>query len=221
MHYNIKSTIVKSENAARSISQQGKYVLDWISKLNKNFCILDYGCGLFRYTVPLAKQVKRVIAVDSNEQLNKVHQFGNEKYLLNDYKIKYLKNVDLFSVEEIKWKKLKYDLVFCSNVLSAIPSYKYRNIILNNSFEILKDNGKFFVFNQFRNSYFNNFKENPKAIRYLDGWMIKGDKMSTFYGLIDKTELEKVCLKAGFNIEQSYIKGESAYVLANKDFSVK
>ena len=51
--------------------------------------------------------------------------------------------------------------------------------------------------------------------------MIKGDKMSTFYGLIDKTELEKVCLKAGFNIEQSYIKGESAYVLANKDFSVK
>ena len=107
MHYNIKSTIVKSENAARTISQQGKYVLDWISKLNKNFCILDYGCGLFRYTVPLAKQVKRVIAVDSNEQLNKVHQFGNEKYLLNDYKIKYLKNVDLFSVEEIKWKKLK------------------------------------------------------------------------------------------------------------------
>jgi len=221
MHYKIKSTIVKSEIAARSISQQGKFVLDWISELNKEFCVLDYGCGLFRYTEPLSIQAKKVVAIDSTEQLDKTHKFGDEKLLLKDYKEKYFKNVDLFSLDDLKWKKLKYDIVFCSNVLSAIPSNKYRQTIFENSFSVLKKNGKLFVFNQFKNSYFNTFKINPKAEKYLDGWLVKGEKYSTFYGLISKSSLEKLCIKAGFNIEESYVKGESAYVLANKETKLK
>ncbi|MFA7361702.1 MAG: class I SAM-dependent methyltransferase [Candidatus Kapaibacterium sp.] len=221
MHYKIKSTIVKSEKAARSTSQQGKFVLDWISKLNKELCVLDYGCGLFRYTAPLSEIVGKVIAIDSKEQLEKVHKFRNDKLLLKEYNKKYLHNVDLFSLEDLKWKKIKYDVVFCSNVLSAIPNFKSRSTILENSFEVLKRNGKLFIFNQFKNSYFNSFKDNPKAEKYLDGWLIKGEKTSTFYGLIDKSSLENICVNAGFNIEESYVKGESAYVLANKSLAAR
>ena len=163
MHYKINGKILKTENAAKSVEQPSRFVLDWISELPSNSKVLDYGCGKFRYTIPLSKRVKLVYAVDSIYQIDR-KQIINQRYSdIKAYSENYLKNVKIFDVDSKGWKKEKFDFVLCSNVLSAIPFKQVRIEVLQNILKVLAKNGKLLVCNQFRNTYFKAYETNPSA----------------------------------------------------------
>jgi len=215
MHYKVNGLLIKTENAAKPISQQSQWVLQWISSLPRSSVVLDFGCGKFRYTIPLSKRVASVFAVDSIFQIERTQIINEKKCTLTEYALKYLPNVTVCDVMHKDWQRPKYDYVLCSNVLSTIPSKQKRSQTLKSLLPLLKGDGNILICTQYRNSYFNSYKDNPKANRYLDGWVISSSRGVSFYGIIGPEELRHVCITAGFNVTECYSKGESAYVVAN------
>lgn len=85
MHYKINDGIIESELAAKSTRQPNKQVLKYINTLSSDEVVLDYGCGKLRYTIPLSKQVKKVVAIDSLEQLSKRQIINGKMMRLLDF----------------------------------------------------------------------------------------------------------------------------------------
>ena len=69
----------------------------------------------------------------------------------------------------MKWDKPKFDVVFCTNVLSAIPFENERLKLLKNAKKVLKTGGTLFVSVQYRNSYFKDYSRRKDVIKYNDG----------------------------------------------------
>jgi 2-polyprenyl-3-methyl-5-hydroxy-6-metoxy-1,4-benzoquinol methylase len=154
MHYWISNNIIiKSENAAKSCNQTNKLVLKYISTLSNNFVALDYGCGKLRYTIPLCKTVKSVYAIDSIDQLSRIQVINGRKTSILSYADS-TSNLNVFELSEDHWKNQNYDVVFCCNVLSAIPNQDDRIQVLKNIKSVLKTNREALITVQYRNSYF-------------------------------------------------------------------
>lgn len=190
MHYRINDWIVKSEYAAKSQKEPNQFVLNYISQIPKESCVLDYGCGKLRYSIPLSERVKQVIAVDSNEQLK----------LLNSSFIESINNLRVLSLDSPEWFNSKYDIVFCTNVLSAIPYETERKKLLSNAKAVLKPNGLLFLTVQYRNSYFSQYQYREDTIKYNDGWLIqsKSRNRCSFYALLSAEYITSLCRSAGF-----------------------
>ncbi len=196
MHYTINDYIIESELSAKPTSQTNKYLVDIINKLPNNYQVLDYGCGKLRYSIPLAKRVKTVVAVDSSFQIDKPQKINTFYGPPRDYELDGLKVCDISSDS---WKKEKYDAVFCINVMSAIPYDNERFTIIQNSKEILKPHGFLLIAVQYRNSYFNAYKVRNDTKAYHDGWLIKRAKNKfSFYGMPKSEYISNLCYKAGF-----------------------
>ena len=162
MHYKINDGIIESELAAKSTRQPNKQVLKYINTLSSDEVVLDYGCGKLRYTIPLSKQVKKVVAIDSLEQLSKRQIINGKMMRLLDF---YDEAISIYSIDSVEWRNQQYDTIFCTNVLSAVPYYIERLQILKNAKSVLKDSGVLFISTQYRNSYFNTY--NCSATRFL------------------------------------------------------
>ena len=190
MHYIINDWIVKSEYAAKSQKEPNQFVLDYISQLPIESRVLDYGCGKLRYSIPLAERVKQVVAVDSNEQLK----------LLDTSSIKSFNNLRVLSLDSPEWIDSKYDIVFCTNVLSAIPYEDERIQLLKNARAVLKPDGLLFLTVQYRNSYFSQYQYRKDAMKYNDGWLIYNKSMNrySFYALLSAVYLTNLCYMIGF-----------------------
>ncbi|WP_278548461.1 class I SAM-dependent methyltransferase [Paraclostridium bifermentans] len=214
MHYKINDKLIKSEYAAKSIKQANKEVLKIINELPNDIVTLDYGCGKLRYTIHLSKKVKHVYSVDSNEQINRKQLIKDAKTTVKDYSNR-LDNVTVFSLEDNGWKKNKYDFIICCNVLSAIPIYRERIVIFKNIKKLLSNNGKALISTQYSNSYFNEYKIRKDCKKYYDGWIINGKKNTAFYGIITLEKMIYYATKVGLNVEKSYKKNGSAYLIVN------
>ena len=129
MHYQINDITIKSELAAKPLSQTNKYVLQYISLLSNECEVLDYGCGKLRYSIPISKKVKGVVAIDSKEQVDSYKKIGDRYCRPRDMSDSHLA---VLSIDEMKWDKPKFDVVFCTNVLSAIP-FENERLKLNRS----------------------------------------------------------------------------------------
>lgn len=203
MHYEIDNCIIESELAAKPTSQTNKYMMGIINALPDHYQILDYGCGKLRYSIPLAKKVKTVVAIDSSFQIDKPQKINSFYGTPRNYK---LEGLNVCDINSDFWQKKKYDAVFCINVMSAIPCDKERLKIIQDSKRVLKQHGFLLIVVQYRNSYFNMYKTRNDAKAYHDGWLIKraGNKMS-FYGMPKPEYIFELCYKAGFtsiNIER-------------------
>ena len=161
MHYQTNEFIVESELAAKPLSQTNKVVLEFIANLPNHYRVLDYGCGKLRYAIPLASHVKSVVAIDSQDQVYSRKKIGDRVLAPCDIDID---NLLVTSVDDDRWKKQDYDVVFCTNVLSAIPFEKERFEIIENSKNVLKEKGYLFISVQYRNSYFIKYKSRDDAI---------------------------------------------------------
>lgn len=117
--YKINNGVIESELAAKSTRQPNKQVLEYIRTLSPEAVVLDYGCGKFRYTIPLSIQVKKVVAIDSLEQLSKRQIIAGRAMTLLEYQNN---KVSICTIDSGKWRDTKYDAVICTNVLSAIPN---------------------------------------------------------------------------------------------------
>lgn len=195
MHYTVDSHVIESELAAKSYKQPNKHILKYITQLPKYKKILDYGCGRLRYEIPLSKHADEIFAVDSEEQVSRINEFEQTSDIVSQCSC----NVNLCSLGSSNWKKQKYDLVFCTNVLSAIPFEEERIELLKNAKKVLNKSGYIFISVQYRNSYFSKYAHREDAFAYQDGWMIKRtSEKCYFYALLKVGYIVSLCKKAGF-----------------------
>lgn len=202
-----------SELAAKPISQTNKYVLNYIEQISSDYCVLDYGCGKLRYSIHLAQRAKQVIAIDSEEQVNKKQKIGEYYGAAINFEFP---NLVVSSVNSSSWKEKKYDLVFCTNVLSAIPFEKERFEILKNSKSVMKNTGKMFISNQYRNSYYSKYKYRLDAEPYNDGWLLKkrNSNRCSFYAILSDDYVIELCKQAGFTAFSKKKKDGSYFIEA-------
>lgn len=214
MHYKINDGIIESELAAKSTRQPNKQVLKYINTLSSDEVVLDYGCGKLRYTIPLSKQVKKVVAIDSLEQLSK-RQIINGKMMR--LLVFYDEAISIYSIDSVEWRNQQYDTIVCTNVLSAVPYYIERLQILKNAKSVLKDSGVLFISTQYRNSYFNTYNERADIQRFIDGWLIpRTNKKYCFYAPITENALSELCVDAGLQIKKVFKHDGSCFIIAAK-----
>lgn len=214
MHYKINNGVIESELAAKSTRQPNKQVLEYIRTLSPEAVVLDYGCGKFRYTIPLSIQVKKVVAIDSLEQLSKRQIIAGRAMTLLEY---HNNKVSICTIDSGKWRDTKYDAVICTNVLSAIPHHYERLQILKNARSVLKDTGEMFISTQYRNSYFNTYNERIDIQRYNDGWLIpRANNKYCFYAPLTSDAVAELCMEAELQIRKIYKRDGSCFIIAVK-----
>ncbi len=216
MKYEARGLIIDSENAAKPATQANRVVLDWIAGLPTNASVLDYGCGKLRYTIPLAKAVRLVSAVDSCVQIERPQIINGTRTTVRRYARAHLPNTEVYGVHTGYFAKRKYDYVLCANVLSAIPCFETRREVLHQLLKAVKPGGQILVCTQFRTTYFRKFAANPQAKRYKDGWLVTRGIRGSFYGIIGPDKLRAYCRAAGIKIVKLQVLGETAYLFGTK-----
>jgi len=214
MHYKIGSKLVKSENAAKSIKQPNRNVINFISSIPYDVVALDYGCGKMRYTIPLANKVRKVIAIDSAEQIYRKQNINSQYTSIYNYAYDNMNNVFIYDINSQDWKKHKYDIVFCTNVLSAIPTDDIRVEVLKNIKGCLSSNGYVYLCVQYRNSYFTQYNTRDDIEIFNDGWIIKNKSAYAFYGILPPQKLLDLCKLASLHVYNMYLHDGSVYVMA-------
>lgn len=216
MRYFVKGVEIRSENAAKPPSAASKWLLNWIRCLPAEADGLDLGCGKLRYTIPLAKRIGSVTAVDSRVQLDRKQRIGSKISSVRSYAKRYLANVRICCSDDAEWRTCRFDVILCSNVLSAIPDYRTRVRLLQAAYNCLRSDGLFLLTTQFKNSHFSAWKSAPNAKKFLDGYLVRGRKGTSFYGLLNADSLTNLCRTAGFDIVESGHVKETAFVLARR-----
>jgi hypothetical protein len=122
----------------------------------------------------------------------------------------------VYSLDERGWQKRHYDVVLCSNVLSAIPFSRVRKQLMATAYDRLAASGELLVTTQFRNSRFSDWRFNPHAQQFHDGFLVSRYGGASFYGLIDALALARLCRSVGLTIRESGHAKEVAYVIATK-----
>ena len=214
MHYIIDNKVIKSELAAKSTKQTNSHMLQIIDELPSGLTVLDYGCGKLRYSIPLASKAKTVIAIDSSFQIEKKQIVNGMKMTIRDYD---QSNLYVYDINSEIWRKHTYDLVFCINVLSAVPCDMERRNILTNAYAVLKNGGFVLIAVQYRNSYYNQYSKRSDTIRFHDGWLIKRkENMYSFYGIPSEEKVVEMCINVGFNEVNTHRLNGSYYIKAYK-----
>lgn len=185
-----------------------------LAELDETTRVLDYGCGKLRYTIPLARRVATVCAVDSEYQLARSQAIGGQTTTVREY-ASHLSNVVVMTPEECLSSSIVCDYVLCANVLSAIPDLDARTEVLAAAAGRLSSHGRGLVCTQYRHSSFAEYANCDRARRYADGYLIRDKSHGTsasFYGMIDRPSLVAHVERAGLRVTRSYVHDKSAYV---------
>jgi len=75
-------------------------------------------------------------------------------------------------------------------------------------------NGLLLVSTQYRNTHFEQWQTNANATWVRDGWLVRGERGSSFYAIIPPKKLGQLCRAAGLEVIRIGSKGETAFVLA-------
>ncbi len=216
MRYKINGRIIRSENAAKPHTQQSKAVSELILSYGKVNNVLDFGCGKLRYSDLLTQISPQVTFVDSKIQLSRVQVIKGHKTTVKKYALDNYQGSSVIPYEELDKHKLKYELITCTNVISAIPcSNTLRNVLITIN-NLLEKNGKVIFVNQHRSSYFKRFMSGKKQ---LFGYIYEGRRGSSYYGIIQKESMIKLLEEHDFIITNAWISGESNFVEAQKKCS--
>lgn len=211
MRYVVQGQIIKSENAAKPYNQKSKAIDEYLlSKCKKN-TVLDYGCGKLRYADSLIKIGKKVTFVDSELQLKREQIIRGEKTNISDYVNRHYPNCEVISIETIDSHTTRYDLITCTNVLSAIPCEEALSKAISNIRNLLKPGGTAIFVNQHRSSYFKKYQSGKK---HLHGYLYSGRRGHSYYGIMEKSKTEALVLSEGFELLRSWCVGESNIIEA-------
>ena len=216
MRYKIKRLEIRSENAAKSMRQPSKRLVAWLSTMPSVGSALDYGCGKLRYAHQLAEKCASLTLVDSACQINRLQTIGAHRTTVADYVKEHLPSARVLTVAELRSDRRKYGFALCSNVLSAIPSARARADALSAIRNSLTHQGRCLFTSHYRNTYFSRISKSPRAKPHLDGWLVTGPRGAAFYGILPRDALEKLLVRNGFAVVDSWIGGESAYCLASR-----
>jgi len=164
----------------------------------------------------MSRRIKHVTAVDSKVQVDRFQTLFGHHSTIRRYATEHFPNIRVHAVEEEAWKRRRYDVILCTNVLSAIPSKQIRKKLVLSAHQRLRKGGTFLLTTQFRNSHFSNWARDPRATRHCDGFLVRGAKGASFYALLDCDMLVAICRRAGLSIVDSGHVKELAYVIATK-----
>ncbi len=204
---------VRSENAALTSKHPSRPLIKIIQKFEPVDRSLDYGCGKLRYTKILRGISQRVDIVDSDIQLEREQVIYGAITSIKKHVHKNWNDVCIMNVQEFKKSAGAYDLILCANVLSAIPSKKVFFDVLVSLKKKLGKNGRCLIVNQHTNSHFTKWKLEGR--RYAYGWLYKGRKGYSYFGIINKKILKKSLSEAGFLNCQIWIEGQSTFALCS------
>lgn len=213
MRYKVRGLEVRSENAAKSVYQPARKVVDWINSHERVNRCLDYGCGKLRYAHFLLEISELLDLVDSKEQLNRHQKIGEEYISVENFVKKYWPSARAITVPEFNKQDKKYDIILCANVLSAIPSRRTFNNTIKILSKCLTHNGEALFVTQYTNSFFSKIKTNPKARRHFHGWLVDSLNGPSYYGLINRPKLCSALEANGFQVKKSWTAGQSAFAL--------
>jgi 2-polyprenyl-3-methyl-5-hydroxy-6-metoxy-1,4-benzoquinol methylase len=215
MRYVVRDLEIRSENAAKPIEDAAAPLVRWLNERSHVNAALDYGCGKLRYTKYIAMKCKSLGIVDSHIQLNRIQQLDGQISSVKQYVKMEWPKCKIYEIEDF-WNgdNRSYDFILCANVLSAIPSAKVRAKSLRAINKALSSDGELLVVNQHTNSYFSKMKSMPNVKNYLDGWITQSKGSASYFGILNKALVISLLKRYGFSIKDSWIEGQSNYVLA-------
>jgi predicted TPR repeat methyltransferase len=204
---------VRSEHAAKPTAARSQFLLNWIARRSRVRLAVDYGCGRLRYSLPLCSIAKKVIAVDSREQLEKLQTVNGIRTTVLDF-VRQNRKIRVLDVEDFTASEFSADLVICINVLSAIPHEVERHRVASRVASHLNSSGLCLFSVQHQNSDFNRVRRTGHARPYKDGYIIDMGKWVSFYGLLTREYIAHLVRRAGLQVESAFINGQSTYVIA-------
>ena len=154
MQYKIKGCYIKSQNAAKPHSQASKDVIFALRQMKGVNSILDLGCGKLRYSSYLNEVTENIYFSDSRIQLERKQMIKGSHCTVKAYVSHNYPSAKCVAVEDIGNVNARFDLIFCSNVLSAIPCEKTLAKTMSNIHSLLAEKGTALIVNQHRSSYF-------------------------------------------------------------------
>lgn len=208
MRYFIGGAEIRTENAAKPSSQKSSAVDNYIGSLANDPLILDFGCGKLRYSDTLVSVASKVIFVDSSLQLGREQVIRGGRTTVNKYVEANYAGCSTLPYEKLNEHRVKYDVITCINVLSAIPCKKTVSDVMNHILRLLEKDGFAIFVNQHRSSYFKRYESGEKL---LHGFLYNGPKGSSYYGVLDRVAIEKLLTEHGYRIIRTWCVGESTF----------
>jgi hypothetical protein len=217
MHYRVRGVLIKSENAAKPMHRAAGPLVEWLKQRSHTVSALDYGCGKLRYTRYLAAKSKDLGVVDSAVQLDRIQRIGRRMTSVRGYAREHWPNCHICDLVEF-WKGIphSYGFILCANVLSAIACPRARARSLRALRNALAQNGTLLVANQHANSYFGEARQKPGAFAHLDGWVLQSRSGAAYYGIWNQESTIRLLTRFGFVVIDTWINGQSNYVLAKR-----
>lgn len=213
MHYKINGHNIKSHNAAKPHTQSSRQVIEELEEIVVTGQILDLGCGKLRYSDYLCELSQNICFADSRVQLERMQVIKGIRCSVQEYVAKNYPLSRCVAIEDIKEVNDQFDFIFCSNVLFAIPCEETLNATMLIIYRLLSDSGKALIVNQHRSSYFKKFEMGRP---HLHGYLYKGNRGSSYYGIIDKSTIENLSRKHGFTTE-AFVRGGRTFAYLTKD----
>jgi 2-polyprenyl-3-methyl-5-hydroxy-6-metoxy-1,4-benzoquinol methylase len=212
MQYNINGKVINSHNAAKPHSQSAKGVVECLNDVGPVKSILDFGCGKLRYSSYLSEISRDLCFVDSKVQLERVQTIKGERSSVIDYVDNHYPKSRCVALENIEKLHETFDLIFCSNVLSAIPCKNTLNETMASIFKLLSSSGTALIVNQHRSSYFKKFEEGDP---HLYGYLHQGRRGTSYYGIINKDAILELATTHNLNAE-IWVKGDRTFAYLSK-----
>ncbi|HHQ4940778.1 methyltransferase domain-containing protein [Aeromonas allosaccharophila] len=213
MHYKIKGHNIKSHNAAKPHTQSSRQVIEELEEIVMTGKILDLGCGKLRYSDYLCEISQNICFADSRIQLERMQVIKGVRCSVQEYVTKKYPLSRCVAIEDIQDIDDQFDFIFCSNVLSAIPCEKALHTTMSIIYSLLSDSGKALIVNQHRSSYFKKFEMGRP---HLYGYLYKGNRGSSYYGIIDKSTIENLSREHGFSTE-AFVRGDLTFAYLTKN----
>lgn len=211
MRYLINGNHIRSENAAKPHTQKSKPVDDYLLSSGITNSVLDFGCGKLRYSDTLTKIAKTVTFVDSQIQLSRKQVIRGEQTTVIEFVSKNYPHCKTIPFEQIQNHQELYNLITCTNVLSAIPCKETLSSVILSIKKLLSSDGVAVFINQHRSSYFKKFESGKK---HLNGYIYSNQKSTSYYGIFNRAVTQDLLLEHGFEIIKSWCVGESTFVEA-------
>jgi 2-polyprenyl-3-methyl-5-hydroxy-6-metoxy-1,4-benzoquinol methylase len=211
MRYKISGNELRTENAAKPHTQQSAPVVSYFQKKDKVNNLLDFGCGKLRYSDVLTSISNKTTFVDSEIQLTRKQVVRGTKTSVKEYIARNYKGCRSIPLEEVHKHSNEYELITCTNVLSAIPCKETLISSLHQIKRLLKAEGIVVFINQHKSSYFKKYETGQK---HMYGYLYQGRKGTTYYGILCKDTMHTLLTENGFSILESFTKGDRNYIEA-------
>lgn len=213
MRYKFGDRVIRSENAAKSYKQKSKHVVDYFSRRPRVERLLDFGCGKLRYSEELLAISEHVTFVDSFVQLNRTQVVRGVLSSVREYVSDNYERAVCVAFEDSNSTYFlnDYDLVSCTNVLSAIACQEIMAKALGLIKSSLGESGEAIFINQYRCSSFSKFEIGKP---HMHGYVYDSRNGSSYYGLMKNSTVSELLVGHGFQVTQKWTKDDVGFVLA-------